>query len=388
MNGENDDTVVDEERVRQECLRQAVPLVRSLTLMGPVSVGLMLLLTRPGIAVGAVWAVLLLVPSGCMVLLTPAVPSPAAVLTRWGSRVRPYLAVNMLTWAAALALLRPPADQPAVQTAQLLVLVAVANTLVLIGAFLPRTFHVALGVLGAGIMLALLVWGIGFNRYLVLAIPVYLVVLVQMQQHMRDATVRSIRLALENETLLRELGREQERLEHEASHDHLTGLLNRSAFLELLDLNLGATGPRRGLAVAFLDLDNFKGVNDAHGHLVGDLVLQQVAARIRNSVRDGDLAGRFGGDEFTVLLRVRDAAAARTAGERIVTAFDRPFVVDGVAMSVGVSVGIGMTCRAGMTADELMSRADTSVYRAKSGGRHRVELAEDGSGPPPIGSHR
>jgi diguanylate cyclase (GGDEF)-like protein len=377
MNGFRATSAVDDGRVRQECLRQAVPLVRGLTLTSPVSVGLMLLLTRPGIPAGALWATLLLVPSLCIVALTPRATAPTPALLRWEVRVRIYLVVNLVTWASALALLRPPVDEPAVQTAQLLVLVAVANALVLIGAFLPRTFHLAIGVFGASIVVGLAIWGIGFNRFLVLAIPVYLVVLVQLQLHMRGATVRSIRLALENETLLRELGHEQERLEHEASHDQLTGLFNRSAFLELVDRRVALAPEERCTALAFLDLDRFKEVNDAHGHVVGDLLLTEVGQRLRGAVRAGDIVGRFGGDEFTVLLGdVPDAATARLAGERIVAAFDDPFLVDGLVLGVGMSVGVAAVTGRSVTADELVRMADRAVYAAKSEGRHRVSVEE------------
>jgi diguanylate cyclase (GGDEF)-like protein len=293
--------------------------------------------------------------------------------------------MNMVAWVAAIPLLEPGADGAAVQTAQLLVLIAVANTLVLMGAFLPRLFLVAIGILGGGVMVALLIWGIGFNRFLALVIPVYVVILVQLQQHMRGATVRSIHLALENEALLRELGREHDLLEHEARHDQLTGLLNRTAFMELVDLSLAATPVvGRCPAVAFVDLDHFKQINDVHGHLVGDRVLMQVADRLRGAVRDDDVIGRFGGDEFTVFLRTADGSTARRAGERIVSAFDLPFVIDGLDLPVGVSVGIGRLDgeRNGdglITAESLIRVADDSLYRAKSQGRHRVEVASVGS---------
>ncbi len=371
-------SVVDARRVRQECLRQVVPLMRALTMTGPIAVVLMLFMIRPSWVVGAVWAGLLLVPAAVVVACTPTRRAPVAALERWERWYGPYLIVNLLIWTSAIPLMQP--DVASLQTAQLLVLVAIANTLVLMGAFLPRLFLVSIVVLSGAIMVSLWVWGLGVNRYLALAVPVYVLILVQLQRHMRWATVRGIRLAVENEALLRELGRDHDRLEHEARHDHLTGLLNRAAFIELVTVGLAAGGLPRDVApaIAFLDLDHFKQVNDVHGHLVGDQVLVQVADRLRGAVRDDDLVGRFGGDEFTVFLRASDDASARRAGERIVAAFEPGFVVGDLELHVGVSVGIGLAegaGGAGRTAEALIALADASLYRAKSRGRHRVEVA-------------
>ena len=369
-------SIVDRRRIRQESLRQVLPLSRSLVLTGPLGVVLMLVVVRPGWVTGTVWALLTLVPSLVMVLVTPPALSAPAELERWEHRYRVYLVVDLLAWAAAIPLMRPAAGHPSEQTAQLLVLVAIANTLVLVGAFLPRLVRSVIVMYSAVVMASLLVWGIGFNRFLAVLVPVYAVLLLQMQQHMRVATERSMRLAIENEVLLRELGNDHDRLEHQARHDHLTGVLNRSAFLELVGMELDvARTVSRTPAVAFLDLDHFKRVNDLHGHLVGDRLLVQVCERIRGAVRDDDLVGRYGGDEFTVFFRAADDGSARRAGERIVAAFERPFRVDDLDLQVGISVGIAMGMDEAITAEDLISLADASLYRAKAQGRHRVEVA-------------
>jgi diguanylate cyclase (GGDEF)-like protein len=369
-------SIVDRRRIRQESLRQVLPLSRSLVLTGPLGMVLMLVVVRPDWVTGTVWALLTLVPSVVILLLTPPALSALPALERWEHRYRVYLIVDLLAWASAIPLMRPAAGHASEQTAQLLVLVAIANTLVLIGAFLPRLVRSVIVIYSAVVMVSLLVWGIGFNRFLAVFVPLYAVLLLQMQQHMRVATERSMRLALENEVLLRELGHDHDRLEHQARHDHLTGVLNRSAFLELVGMELDvARTASRTPAVAFLDLDHFKRVNDLHGHLVGDRLLVQVCERIRGAVRDDDLVGRYGGDEFTVFFRAADDDSARRAGERIVAAFERPFRVDDLDLQVGISVGIAMGMDPAITAEDLISLADASLYRAKAQGRHRVEVA-------------
>jgi diguanylate cyclase (GGDEF)-like protein len=370
-------TTAQSARIREAGLRQVVPLARGLALMTPVSVLLMLVLSRAPLVPSALWAAAVVVPSIAMGVLTPGPAATVDTLDRWERRFGAHLVVNQAVWASALVLLRPPTGRPEVETAQLLVLVAVANSLVLLGAFLPRLFARALIVLGGVTTVLLIGWGLGFNRYLALAVPIYGVILVQLQGHMRAATARSIRLALENEVLLRELGAEQARLEHEATHDHLTGLLNRAAFLDEVERRLAAAPPGRSVAIAFVDLDHFKDVNDDYGHVVGDHLLVAVADRLRSAVRVDDVVARFGGDEFTVILGpVPDAGTARGAGQRITDAFDEPFAVDGILLSVGVSVGVGMARRDRCDADSLIGLADQAVYAAKAGGRHRVEVVE------------
>lgn len=371
------DSAAADSRVRLACLRQVAPLIRGLTLTSPISGVLMVLLSRAPLVPSLLWVAVLVVPSMAMGLRAPRPTAHAADLDRWERVLNGYMLFNQVVWASSIVLLRPPADQPEVQTAQLVILVAVANSLVLIGAFLPRLFHWSLGVLGGLVTVELLVTGIGFNRYLALAVPVYAVILLQLQRHMRAATERSIRLALENERLLRELGLEQERLEHEATHDHLTGLLNRAAFLEDVDRRLATVPDDRLVAVAFVDLDHFKEVNDAYGHVVGDHVLAEVSRRLRVAVRADDVVGRFGGDEFTVLLGpVVDLETARQAGGRITAAFDEPILVDGRQLSLGASVGVGVCGRDRCGADDLIALADQAVYAAKAAGRHRVEVMQ------------
>jgi diguanylate cyclase (GGDEF)-like protein len=169
------------------------------------------------------------------------------------------------------------------------------------------------------------------------------------------------------------------RLMHKATHDHLTDLHNQSSFYEHLSRAL-SRARRRGSKVAmmFVDLDDFKLVNDSLGHQEGDRVLREVAERLRESLRETDVAARFGGDEFVVLLEdVKDASEALKVAERFQERLRVPFEVEGghrmyTSASIGIAVGSrGMPWR-------LVREADEAAYRAKRQGKARsVVFAPD-----------
>ena len=170
----------------------------------------------------------------------------------------------------------------------------------------------------------------------------------------------------------------QDRLAYEATHDTLTGLPLRKLLLDRLELAL-AGSRRRGTVVAalFVDLDNFKRVNDSLGHAAGDELLIMVGDRIRTAVREVDTPGRFGGDEFVVICPdLGDALDAVAVAERIRTQVERPFVVRGIEVFVAASVGIAIS-EPETDAATLLRRADTAVYRAKDRGRNRFEIFDD-----------
>ncbi len=164
-------------------------------------------------------------------------------------------------------------------------------------------------------------------------------------------------------------------LADQASHDELTGLANRAMFLSRLRQALEQGEP---CAVLFLDLDDFKLINDTLGHGTGDVLLRGVADRLRAAARAGDVVARLGGDEFTVLCRgVGDEDAARRAAERVHDAFATPFALAGQQRWVRVSVGCRLAAPGGdaaETADTVLRDADVALYQAKGGGKHRVEL--------------
>lgn len=171
---------------------------------------------------------------------------------------------------------------------------------------------------------------------------------------------------------LRERNAELDRM---ARVDALTGLFNRRHLEEELGRQC-STARRNGtpIAVLLLDIDHFKKVNDTYGHPAGDLVLQEFGRRLQEDLRAGDVAGRWGGEEFLVLLPGADLPAALTVAERIRLATSRgPVVAGGTPIPVTVSGG----CAVGPldVPDELVSRADTALYEAKVAGRNRIMVA-------------
>lgn len=168
-----------------------------------------------------------------------------------------------------------------------------------------------------------------------------------------------------------------------AHHDVLTGLPNRMLFRERMEEALAVRRSREdGLALLFLDLDNFKDVNDTLGHPVGDALLREVARRLRGCVRDGDLVARLGGDEFAVLQSSgRQPQDAAGLAQRLVDVVCEPYELLGYRARVGVSVGIAVAAENDEAApqdaaDQLLKNADMALYRAKSDGRRTWRFFE------------
>ncbi|RLE26214.1 MAG: hypothetical protein DRJ50_01410 [Actinobacteria bacterium] len=164
--------------------------------------------------------------------------------------------------------------------------------------------------------------------------------------------------------------RAAERLTYAATHDGLTELPNRAALVDRLDLLLTAALPGE-VSVLFIDLDNFKVVNDSLGHGVGDELLREVAHRLKHATRDSDSLARFGGDEFVVF--VDGGVDPSVVAERLRRAVQAPVVVDGHELVITASIGFAVNSQAGATADDLLRDADAAMYRAKAGGRDRIE---------------
>ena len=164
----------------------------------------------------------------------------------------------------------------------------------------------------------------------------------------------------------------EEQLRHQAFHDTLTRLPNRALFMDRLEQAVVSTRRSdRQIAVLFLDLDDFKAINDTLGHAAGDNVLVAVAERVRNTLRAVDTTARIGGDEIAILLEDSSAAGAEETASRIHAALREPIALPGSEVVVSVSIGIAACCQGEQTADELLRNADVAMYGAKTRGKSR-----------------
>jgi len=168
----------------------------------------------------------------------------------------------------------------------------------------------------------------------------------------------------------------EERIQRLAASDLLTGLDNRAALHDAMQTVLSrARRQQHELAVLMVDLDRFKPVNDRHGHMVGDMVLKEVARRLSRCLRQGDLRARYGGDEFVVVIDEHDGpGTARSAAERIIERLALPIQFGDLVVNIGASIGIARFPHDAESDDELLRKADSALYRAKQGGRGGVCL--------------
>jgi len=165
-------------------------------------------------------------------------------------------------------------------------------------------------------------------------------------------------------------------LQHLAEHDPLTHLPNRRQLFVLLNHALErAAQTQRHVGVFFMDIDNFKNLNDSMGHAFGDRVLTEIAQRLKETAQPFGFAGRLGGDEFTVVYE--DAASdtvVHDAGRRLVGIFDRPLLIDGREVLVRASVGASLYPNHGSQAEDLLSAADAALFQAKALGRSQLAI--------------
>jgi diguanylate cyclase len=223
------------------------------------------------------------------------------------------------------------------------------------------------------------------------SIVMFLLVVVRMGRLVRQVASAAEQLGVQSDELRTSLG-EQESLEtqlrYQASHDPLTDLPNRTLFHDRVGQALKRMS-RAGLAVGllFIDVDDFKTINDTLGHEAGDRVLIDLANRLRRLLREADSPARLGGDEFAVLLdMINDAGDAAIVAERILQAMSEPFVLGGREVDVHVSIGIASSADPVITEHELIREADTAMYAAKSRGKNGYVAFEPALQKAPPGS--
>lgn len=189
-----------------------------------------------------------------------------------------------------------------------------------------------------------------------------------------EATYREIEDRIADRTA--ELAIATRELRRRALHDDLTGLVNRAAFWERLAHRLNGTHPRgSNLAVLFLDVDDFKTVNDTLGHAAGDQLLVELARRLTDELREGDIAARVGGDEFLVLLgEIPTARAALAVAHRIHDRLRAPYDLGAHRHTTTASIGVAVGSDAHTTSDAIVAAADAAMYDAKRSGRGRCVL--------------
>lgn len=168
-----------------------------------------------------------------------------------------------------------------------------------------------------------------------------------------------------------ELKQNRDQLEHQAYHDALTGLPNRQLFHDRVEMTIAhAHRHQEKFAVIFIDMDNFKNINDCYGHHIGDLFLKEVASRLKKCCRDVDTVARLGGDEFTVILPdIRGTELATSVARRIITALEKPFIMGESKIYSGASLGITLYPQDGISTETLLKNADMAMYKAKQQGK-------------------
>jgi len=178
-------------------------------------------------------------------------------------------------------------------------------------------------------------------------------------------------------TLQDELIEAREQLRFRATYDALTGIANRAVVMDALRSELSRqVRDRRPFGVVLLDIDHFKRINDTHGHICGDAVLKEVAQRMKSSVRPYDTVGRYGGEEFLIVVSSSDEQGTMNLAERVRFALEsRPINTDAGEVSVTVSCGVAVSSGKGEDPQSLLRLADEALYRAKQQGRNRSELA-------------
>jgi diguanylate cyclase (GGDEF)-like protein len=170
----------------------------------------------------------------------------------------------------------------------------------------------------------------------------------------------------------RRLGEVKQKFEYQAYHDELTGLGNRMFFNQVIKSGIETCARNSDrLIVFYIDVDDFKAVNDHYGHTVGDELLRQFAARLKAGVREFDVTARLGGDEFAAILMRANPAHAEATAHALIDTLSRPYQIGDLTVSTSASIGVASYPDSATTAESLLQQADTAMYRAKTSGKRR-----------------
>ena len=193
----------------------------------------------------------------------------------------------------------------------------------------------------------------------------------------RNKLYHTIDIALDKWQRLQQSRADMEEIERLVKYDTLTGLLNRRSILDRLNDHLKhALRYHENFSIIMLDIDHFKNVNDSYGHLVGDDVIEIIAGIIKNSLRKTDLAGRYGGEEFIVILPQTNLSTGEQIAERIRCNIESARMIGHRGQCFGITISQGLSClKKNDTTITMVSRADDALYKAKRNGRNRVEVA-------------
>lgn len=197
-----------------------------------------------------------------------------------------------------------------------------------------------------------------------------------LEQHVAERTAALVKVNEELRVEIEERKRVEEKIKHMAFHDTLTSLPNRTLFNDRLTLSLAhAHRTSELLAVVFLDLDRFKSINDTLGHSVGDLLLHEIANRLKRCIREEDTVARFAGDEFTLLLLgINEAEDVSNIARKILDAIQQPLMIREHELYITTSIGIAIYPNDGGDAETLLKNADTAMYHAKEQGRNNYQF--------------
>jgi len=171
--------------------------------------------------------------------------------------------------------------------------------------------------------------------------------------------------------LTKELEKKTRELNHQANHDHLTGLPNRALFMDRFEEAIkDAIRDKSIVALFFIDLDYFKEINDTYGHSIGDKVLQEVSKKVSSSLRVNDTLSRLGGDEFTVIMKnITKVSDVELLAEKLTDILSKPFIIDKKSFIISASIGVSLYPDNGSTPENLLKLADNAMYKTKKNGK-------------------